>query len=446
MSSHRQPGEVTADSLTGRAAPSTAAAQVLSIPQGEFLAILEEVVGDAYQGPDGSPQNRWLRVHYKRQQLYVAAAYVKSGAAPRLLRAAWIPESRHCPQMLSRDGICQLLDALVDQGLNAVFPAVWNRGYTAFPSHTMAQLGLPVQDPSYTEVGAFDPVAIIAGEAKQRHLLVVPWLEYGFCSPQSSVAGNHLSALRPEWCSQDKYGNIVQDDYVLWLNSLLPEVQDLLLNLALELLRSYDLPGIQGDDHWPAMHKHAGHDPFTKQAYRHFSGEDPPDDSNDEGWLNWRVDQITNYLSRISQEVKCLKPHALICMGSSLFDYGRRLLMQDGESWIRQGLVDLFHPQIYRDSAAAYADELAKAIQQWPAHWRCRLAPGIHLKPNHDWLAAQELIQMLHVNRQWGLAGEVFFTGSLLQQMPSDSLTALQCDADYQVSAQLPTNLSAVVT
>lgn len=340
--------------------------------------------------------------------------------------------------MLSEEGICQLLDTLVEQGINVVFPAVWNRGYTAFPSETMRRLGLPVQDPLYIKNGSFDPVATISKEGHARNLLVVPWLEYGFCSPKSCVEGNALTEWRPEWCSQNTYGSIVEDDYVMWLNSLHPEVQQLLLDLALELVRDYDIDGIQGDDHWPAMHKYAGYDVFTKQRYRLDIGCDPPLDCENQEWINWRVEKITDNLRSVVQAVRSLNPSTLICMGGSLFTYGRNLLMQDGEDWIRQGLVDIYHPQIYRTTASAYRIELQKGVKDWPDKWRQRVAPGIHLKAGGNWLQPDELVAMIKANREFKMAGEVFFTADLLQAMPNDVATALQVDAEYEVSTGLP--------
>jgi uncharacterized lipoprotein YddW (UPF0748 family) len=441
MSSNPRRGVVTADLLRGRTAPTLTGEVVRNIAKGKSLTILEEAAGGAYNGPDGSTLSNWLLVQSNHQQFYVAAAYVRMDSPPRVLHGAWIPESRHCSRMLTRDGICQLLDALVEQGINAVFPAVWNRGYTAFPSKTMQRLGFFAQDPRYIENGPFDPVATITKEAKVRHLLVVPWLEYGFCSPKSYVDGNALTELRPEWCSQNAYGNVVDDEYVMWLNSLHPDVQQLLLDLALELVQNYDIDGIQGDDHWPAMHKNAGHDEATKQLYRSENGCDPPLDCDNQVWTNWRVGKITDYLRRVVQEVHSLKPSALICMGSSLFTYGRNLLMQDGEDWIRQGLVDLFHPQIYRQAANAYRNELQKGASNWPDEWRQRLAPGIHLKAGSNWLQPDELVAMVEANRELKVAGEVFFTAELLQMMPNDLATALQVEAEYEVSAVLPSVL-----
>jgi uncharacterized lipoprotein YddW (UPF0748 family) len=302
----------------------------------------------------------------------------------------------------------------------------------------MKRLGLPVQDKNYIENGPFDPVATITKEGKDRNLLVVPWLEYGFCSPKSHVEGYSLTALHPEWCSQDSDGNVVEDDYVVWLNSMHPEVQELLLDLALELVENYDVAGIQGDDHWPAMHKKAGHDELTKQAYRRENGSDPPVDCENQDWVNWRVEQITAYLRRVGQEVRRSKPSALICMGSSLFAYGRGLLMQDGEEWLRQGLVDLYHPQIYRQTANAYRNELQTGVKNWPDEWKQRLAPGIHLKPSSNWLQSDELVGMVEANRELMVAGEVFFTADLLQRLQNDVATALQVDAEYEISADLP--------
>ncbi len=384
-------------------------------------------------------------MRYQNKDVYVAAAYVDLDLPAEILRGAWIPESRHCQQLCSQDGICHLLDGLTELGFNAVFPAVWNRGYTAFRSRTMERHGFPAQDPRYTSAGLFDPLDIIVNEANKRQLLVVPWLEYGFCSPQVNLEGNHITESRPDWCSQDRNGRIVQDDYVLWLNSLHEDVQQFLLDIALEVIHGYAVHGIQGDDHWPAMQKLAGYDPVTRQAYRQDTGQDPPLDPEDTDWTTWRVNQITADLKRVVQAVKEAKSTALIGMGSSVFSDEKGLLMPDGESWIRAGLVDLFHPQIHRPSAGSYRRELQGAIAGWPVEWRRILAPGIHLRPNGAWMMPNDLGAMIQANRADGLAGEVIFTGALLQEPGCTLSEALLKDADYAVAAVLPAELRALV-
>jgi uncharacterized lipoprotein YddW (UPF0748 family) len=63
---------------------------------------------------------------------------------------------------------------------------------------------------------------------------------------------------------------------------------------------------------------------------------------------------MTDYLGRIGRTVKEAKPGCLVSMAPTPFPTGRRELMQDSDRWMRKGLVDFLHPQLYRSDAAAY--------------------------------------------------------------------------------------------
>jgi len=82
-----------------------------------------------------------------------------------MLRGSWISDGSHSSVLKTADGIAESLDFLQEHGFNAVFPAVWNRGLTAFPSRVMERHGFSVQDPQY---GGFDPLGAIVREGKQR--------------------------------------------------------------------------------------------------------------------------------------------------------------------------------------------------------------------------------------------------------------------------------------
>lgn len=58
------------------------------------------------------------------------------------MRAVWIP-STDCKVLTSKQRIASAMDLIADTGFNTVFPVVWNRGFTAYPSQIMrAQFGV----------------------------------------------------------------------------------------------------------------------------------------------------------------------------------------------------------------------------------------------------------------------------------------------------------------
>ena len=81
------------------------------------------------------------------------------------IRGVWICSPFNSPVLTSEKTIADALKFLADHKFNYVFPAVWNQGYTAFPSKVIEDHGFPQQ---YTDYKAykdgFDPLATIITE------------------------------------------------------------------------------------------------------------------------------------------------------------------------------------------------------------------------------------------------------------------------------------------
>jgi len=88
------------------------------------------------------------------------------------------------------------------------------------------------------------------------------WFEYGFSSSYSANGGAIINA-KPEWAALDQNGKLVVKNGFDWLNAFLPEVQDFVLNLVMEVVTKYDVDGIQGDDRLPALPSTAGYDAYN---------------------------------------------------------------------------------------------------------------------------------------------------------------------------------------
>ena len=135
--------------------------------------MLDTVSGGAYLF-DGATRDSWHRIAIGAETGFVAAAYVAEVSPAVQLRGAWmIPEGSHSSVLKTPAGIAEALDFLQEHGFSAVFPAVWNRGLTAFPSRVMERHGFAVQDPQYE---GFDPLGAIVREGKKRGMAYSPGL------------------------------------------------------------------------------------------------------------------------------------------------------------------------------------------------------------------------------------------------------------------------------
>ncbi|KAB8331669.1 family 10 glycosylhydrolase [Scytonema tolypothrichoides VB-61278] len=334
----------------------------------------------------------------------------------------------------SRENIASAMDFLAETGFNVVFPVVWNQGATMYPSQLMRQTFDTEINPQF--VGR-DPLAEVVTEARRVGLKIIPWFEYGFASSYN-LNGGKLLAKKPEWAARDREGNLLKKNGFEWLNALDPEVQDFMLNIILEVVRNYDVDGIQGDDRLPALPSEGGYDSGTVERYRQQFGEDPPKNFKDGKWLQWRADILTEFLARLYQEVKAINSNQLISITPNIHDWAYKEYLQDSPTWLQRGLVDIIHPQIYRRDFFTYKNIIDKLVnEQFTDTTLSKLAPGILMKVGSYRISSEDLLHAIEYNRACGISGEVFFFYEGLRE-ENNALAEVLRKGPYAQSAAFP--------
>jgi uncharacterized lipoprotein YddW (UPF0748 family) len=297
------------------------------------------------------------------------APIVRSRIPTNELRAVWMT---HYGLALSYQ-TTRLDDAVADlakQGINTLYPAVWNQGHTLYPSQVLKQAGNPhPRNPWLYLPGLPQPdiLAALIKQSQRQGLNVIPWLEYGLMVPiDAAIVRQH-----PDWLTQRQdrgqsdeplpgnhpLGQIrrtVIGGQQAWLNPFHPEVRRFLIDLATEVVQQYDVDGIQLDDHF-GLPTNYGYDPVTIAQYRKtHAGKAPPTNERDPEWVKWRADRLTELMREINQSVKRLKPQATIVLSPNLPDYAYRHTLQDWARWVELGLVDQVILQVYRPEIRAF--------------------------------------------------------------------------------------------
>ncbi len=349
------------------------------------------------------------------------------------IRGVWLTTT-DSKVLHSQQRIAEAMNFLAETGFNVVFPVVWNKAATLYPSEIMWQsFGFNI-DPLY--VGR-DPLAEVVAEARRVGLKVIPWFEYGFASSYN-LNGGPLLAKKPEWAARDGQGNLLKKNGFEWLNALDPQVQGFLLNLILEVVKNYDIDGIQGDDRLPALPSEGGYDLGTVERYRSSFGKNPPKNPKDRQWLQWRADILTDFLARLYGEVKAVNPNLLVSMAPNIYDWAFKEYLQDSPAWLEQGLVDIIHPLIYRRDFKSYKGMVDQLINHQFTHVTLpKLAPGILMKAGSYRMTPEYLLQVIEYNRTCGIAGEVFFFYEGLRE-DNNALAQLLRLGPYAQSAAFP--------
>lgn len=327
-------------------------------------------------------------------------------------------------------GVKRSLHQLAQLKFNTVYPVVWNRGNTFYPSSVAKREIGRDRDPllKILRLGR-DVLAEIVQQGDQQGLRVIPWFEYGFMAPVNS----QLAHRHPDWLTQRRNGTkLLKEDFHLqdvskspnpkvqkfvkkqavskgvWLNPLHPEVQQFILELLVEVVTKYDTDGIQLDDHF-SLPVEFGYDPFTVKLYQQeHQGKKPPSDYLDAEWMRWRANKLTDFMQRVFQAVKSIKPDCLVSLSPNPQYFAYTAYLQDWQTWVQRGLVEELVCQVYRDKLKTFLAELKQPALQI-ARRRIPVSIGILTGSWNHPIAIAQIRQQVQMVREQGFAGVSFF-------------------------------------
>lgn len=327
-------------------------------------------------------------------------------AKPKPVRGVWLTnvDSR---VLWSKKGIEDAVNLCDSIGINTIFVVTLNKGNTLYPSKIMEKVtGIKI-DP---EFAGRDPLQEVIDAAHKKNIKVIAWFEYGF-SASYKLNGGKLIEKKPHWASIGVDGKLVTKNGFDWMNGFLPEVQDYMISLIMEVVRNYKVDGIQGDDRLPAMPSEAGYDDYTVSLYKKsHNGAEPPKDCKDTLWVQWRSDLMTDLMRRIHKEVKSYNKKIIVSMAPSIFPWGRDEYLQDWPAWVRKGYVDMIIPQLYRYDLDVYKKALNQVVDEQISKNDLKLCSvGVLLNVGSYNADPKFLKQMIAENRKKGISGEVFF-------------------------------------
>lgn len=323
---------------------------------------------------------------------------------PNVIRGAWVTTTASTA-LNSKSDIKNTVATFKAAGMNHIFIVVYNNARTVYPSAVMQTLNGKLIKEGFE---GRDPLQEMIDEAHAANMKVHAWFEYGFASSFSAAGGSIIQA-KPHWASKNAGGTLVVKNGFDWLNAFHPEVQDFLMSLLKEVATKYNVDGIQGDDRLPAMPSEGGYDDYTVNLYKaENGGANPPSNSKDAGWIQWRAKKLNSFMKRMYTEVKALKPNIKLIMSPSVYPFSLNEYLQDWPTWVDSSWVDGIIPQIYRYDINAYKTTL----QAQKPYFKNKLdlfTPGVLLKVGTYLPSDQFLTEMISANRAEGLKGEVFF-------------------------------------
>jgi uncharacterized lipoprotein YddW (UPF0748 family) len=238
-----------------------------------------------------------------------------------------------------------------------------------------------------------------------------------------------------------------------------------MLDLIIEVIQTYDVDGIQGDDRLPALPFNGGYDPVTKAQFKAKFGRDPlppkkdskreeTSEGQDDLWVKFRANKLTQYLETLFKQVKATKSTCAVFMSPAAFPFCLNNLMQDSDTWVRKNIVDFLNPQLYRESfdggvitidgitrqKSRYKPEIQRIKANFNASQQSKFAPGISFTANNIDLSTSDIVQSVQLNRSSGLGGQVFFSFEGLTENSNAMAIALSTKGGYDQIASLPSS------
>ena len=336
---------------------------------------------------------------------FLLAAPPSSTKPPkREVRAVWIATTSGLdwPRSANPDEQRRSLRAIIERiskaRLNTLFFQVRGRGdalyRSPFEPWAAPLTGTPGRDPGW------DPLEFAIGEAHKRGLELHAWFNTfkvkSGPGPLPQTVPPHVLEAHPEWVKQYK------EEW--WMDPAIPGVRDYLLRLVMDLVRKYDLDGIQFD-----FIRYPGIDYDDDDSYRRYG--------KTAGRAEWRRENITEFIRTAYDSISSVKPMMKVGstpigiyqnIGGSNGWEGRNSVFQDSRAWLKERKHDYLAPQIYWDIGVSEMDpDFSSLVADWQANCYGRqIYVGVGAYKPH---VLKEIFREIDVVRSNRCAGVSFF-------------------------------------
>ena len=320
----------------------------------------------------------------------------------REVRAVWITTvngldwPKTTDVMEQRRSLREIIQRLYEAGFNTVFFQVRGRADAYYRSRYE-----PWAQPLTGRQGAdpgWDPLQFVLEEAHERGMEVHAWfntflIRSGKSSPFKEM---FMPSRLQQWKKR------IDNDW--WFDPGIPEVRAYTLDVALDIVRQYDIDGIQFD-----YMRYPGSAFPDAETFRWFGKGSTKED--------WRRENINKFVKAVYDSVMKIKP--MLKVGSApigvymntkeirgLQSYSE--LFQDSRAWLSRRTQDYLAPQLYWSLGTKPGNpDFATVALEWSEH-----SYGRHLyfgvgafKPE----VHGQLADLIDASRKVGADGNAFF-------------------------------------
>lgn len=328
--------------------------------------------------------------------------------------------------------LAEVFDRMATAGVNTVFFETVNAGYTVYPSAIS-----PQQNPL---TRGWDPLASAVKLAHERKMELHAWVwVFGVGNQRHNVLVNKptkyigpVLSRNPSWANLERNGRMIAPEGKTFLDPANPEVQAYLISLYKEIVTRYDVDGLQLDYiRYPRQDpgRDFGFGIAARSKFKALTGIDPitltPNNSSLWWmWTNFRVQQVDSFVTRVSKEIKQIKPRIIISAAVFPWKSLDRInkIQQNWEAWVNRGEVDLLVPMTYAPDTSVFLQQGVQPTLDGMAQAPALLLPGVLIKNLGD----TELLDKLQALRDLPAGGYSLFAAEHLRPSFKDVLKYLQ--------------------
>ncbi len=339
--------------------------------------------------------------------LIISSVYCQSREVRSLWALPW--------DISSRDKIEQLVADAVSNNQTEILAEVRYRSDAMYIPNKHDSLYYNPEPRSYIlPKDDFDPLEYLIISAHEFGLSVQAWVSTLNATPTSSsyLRSNYVYKNHSDWIMTDVYGNRMNAASAMgyFVDPGIPDVKYHLMNVLLDIVTNYpELDGIHLDYiRYPA--KNLGYAPESVARYRE------KDTLNDISWNDWRIAQITDFITDLRELALTINPKIMITAAVIAdLDEAKVHYAQDWVKWINDGIVDRVYPMAYSKGYDRFYDIAANIAAQTPKE---KVIMGLRAwqEKGESYYSVDRIIEKANICRQMGFGGLALFSYDGIRQ------------------------------
>lgn len=331
------------------------------------------------------------------------------------VRAIWLDRGSIVACRNESD-IKKLIRNLAKTGFNVIFLETLNAGFPIYPSMLLPQNPL---------INGWDPLKAAIEEAHENGIELHAWV-WVFAvgnTRHNLLIGKPLQYPGPIIEAKGRILSLTDIDSKLriesqpenWISPANKKATQFLLDVYSEIVRNYDVDGIQYDYiRFPFQKRETqvGFDFATKNEFLKDTGKLPTIDGPvNKMWKEWKAKKVSEFVKDTSSKLKQIKPNLKISVAVFGIDRNLRLsqIQQDWETWLVNKWVDVAYPFYYSYTKDEIEIKLKNVRQS--LNDRAIIIPGFNLRT----LSLGELTERIAAARNGGALGICLFANEHLE-------------------------------